>query len=59
MEVVQHSYAIRVAQSACLLQVGDNISACDTFSEVAVSEPMFIYSANIQAIGLTLNLGMR
>ena len=38
MEVVQHSYAIRVAQSACLLQVGDNISACDTFFEVAVSE---------------------
>ena len=47
MEVVQHSYAIRVAQSACLLQVGDNISACDTFAELGVPEPEFSDSANI------------
>ena len=56
MEVVQHSHAIRVAQSACLLQVGDNISACDTFAELAVPEPSD--SANTQAITLTLNTGM-
>jgi len=56
MEVVQHSHAIRGAQSACLLQVGDNISACDTFAELAV--PELSNSANIQAITLTLNTGM-
>ena len=56
MEVVQHSHAIRVAQSACLLQVGDNISACDTFAELVV--PEFSDSANIQAIALTLKTGM-
>ena len=55
MEVVQHSHAIRVAQSACLLQVGDNISAY-TFAELAV--PELSNSANIQAITLTLNTGM-
>ena len=58
MEVVQHSHAIRVAQSACLLQVGDNISACDTFAELAVPDPEFSDSANIQTIALTLNTGM-
>ena len=56
MEVVQNSHAIRVTQSACLLQVGDNISACDTFAELAV--PELSISANIQAITLTLNTGM-
>ena len=58
MEVVQHSHAIRVTQSACLLQVGDNISACDTFAELAVPDPEFSDSANIQTIALTLNTGM-
>ena len=53
---MQHSHAIRVTQSACLLQVGDNISACDTFAELA--EPELSNSANIQAITLTLNTGM-
>ena len=47
MEVVQNSHAIRVTQSACLLQVGDNISACDTFAELGVPEPEFSDSANI------------
>ena len=47
MEVVQHSHAIRVTQSTCLLQVGDNISACDTFAELAVPDPEFSDSANI------------
>ena len=56
MEVVQNSHAIRVTQSTCLLQVGDNISACDTFAELAV--PELSISANIQAITLTLNTGM-
>ena len=56
MEVVQHSHAICIAKSACLLQVGDNISARDTFAELAVPEP--IDSANTQPITLTLNTGM-
>ena len=56
MEVVQHSHAIRVAQSACLLQAGDSISACDTFAELAVPKPS--NSANTQAIELTVNTGM-
>ena len=34
----------------------DNISACDTFAEVDVSEPSD--SAKTQAIVLTLNTGM-
>lgn len=39
MEVVQQSHAIRLAQSVCLLQAGDNISACDTFAELATPAP--------------------
>ena len=36
--------------------MGDNISACDTFAELAV--PELTNSANIQAIALTLNMDM-
>ncbi|MFT7178731.1 MAG: type IV pilus assembly protein PilA [Oceanospirillaceae bacterium] len=39
MEVVQHSHAIRVAQSACLLQAGGDITACDAFSKLVVPKP--------------------
>ena len=56
MEVVQHSHAIRVAQSACLLQVGDDISACDTFAKLAVPAPSA--SNNTLSITLTASTGM-
>jgi len=56
MEVVQHSHAIRVAQSACLLQAGDDISACDTFVELAVPAPST--SDNTQSVGLSATSGM-
>ena len=55
MEVIQHSHAIRVAQSACLLQVGDNIGACDTFTELTLPSPSA--STNIQSITLTETTG--
>lgn len=55
MEVVQLSHAIRVAQSACLLQVGDDISACDTFAEIAVPAPNT--SDNTQSIGMSATNG--
>ena len=55
MEVIQHSHAIRVAQSACLLQVGDNISACDTFTKLTLPSPSA--STNIQSITLTATTG--
>ena len=53
---MQQSHAIRVAKSNCVMQVGDTISACDTFAEVAVSEPSD--SAKTQVIALTLNTRM-
>ena len=56
MEVVQHSHAIRVAQSACLLQAGDGISACDTFGELAVPAPGT--SDNTQSVGLSATSGI-
>ena len=55
MEVVQHSHAIRVAQSVCLLQAGDDISACDTFGELAVPAPST--SDNTQSIRLSATSG--
>jgi type IV pilus assembly protein PilA len=56
MEVVQHSHALRVAQSACLLQAGEDISACDTFAELAM--PTARPSDNTQSIGLSSTSGM-
>ena len=56
MEVVQHSHAIRVAQSACLLQVGEDISACDTFGELAIPAPNA--SDNTQSVGLSAANGI-
>lgn len=55
MEVVQLSHAIRVAQSACLLQVGENISACDTFAELAMPVPQA--SDNTQSINILATNG--
>jgi type IV pilus assembly protein PilA len=55
MEVIQHSHAIRVAQSACLLQVGNKISACDTFTKLTLPSPSA--STNIQSITLTETTG--
>ena len=56
MEVVQHTHAIRVAQSACLLQAGDSVSACDTFGELAMPEPLI--SDNTQSIGVSATSGI-
>jgi prepilin-type N-terminal cleavage/methylation domain-containing protein len=55
MEVVQHSHAVRVAQSACLLQVGDDLIACDTFAELAIPSPNS--SNNMQSITLASTNG--
>lgn len=56
MEVVQHTHAIRVAQSACLLQAGDNVSACDTFGELAM--PASLATDNTQSIGVSATSGI-
>jgi type IV pilus assembly protein PilA len=56
MEVVQHSHALRVAQSACLLQAGEDISSCDTFAELAM--PSASSSNNTQSIELSSTSGM-
>ena len=56
MEVVQQSHAIRVAQSVCLLQAGDELGACDTFGELAVPAPST--SDNTQSIRLSASNGM-
>ncbi|MGY8905850.1 MAG: pilin [Pseudomonadales bacterium] len=56
MEVVQHTHAIRVAQSACLLQAGDNVSACDTFGELAMPAPLA--TDNTQSIGVSATSGI-
>ena len=55
MEVVQHSHALRIAQSACLLQAGEDISACDTFAELAM--PAASSSDNTQSITLSSSSG--
>jgi len=51
MEVVQLSHAVRIAQSACLLQAGEKLSACDTFAELAYPAPKT--SDNTQSISMT------
>jgi len=56
MEVVQLSQAIRVAQSACLLQVGEDVSACDTFAELATPAPK--PSDNTQSIIISPTSGL-
>jgi type IV pilus assembly protein PilA len=56
MEVVQHSHALRVAQSACLLQAGEDISSCDTFAKLAM--PSASSSNNTQSIELSSTSGM-
>lgn len=55
MEVVQRSHALRIAQSACLLQAGEDISACDTFAELAM--PAASSSDNTQSITLSSSSG--
>jgi len=56
MEVVQQSHGVRIAQSACLLQAGENLSACDTFAELAYPAPAA--SDNTQSITITASSGV-
>lgn len=51
MEVVQLSHAVRIAQSACLLQAGEKLNACDTFAELAYPAPK--ESDNTKSISMT------
>lgn len=39
MEVVQQTQAVRLSQAACLLQEGNNLSACDAFDELTLDAP--------------------
>ena len=56
MEVVQQSHSVRVAQSACLLQSGEDLSKCDSFGEIALPAP--VTSDNTASIGLTPTTGI-
>ncbi|MDP6968138.1 MAG: prepilin-type N-terminal cleavage/methylation domain-containing protein [Gammaproteobacteria bacterium] len=39
MEVVQQSQAVRISQAACLMAAGQNLTACDSYTEVALQAP--------------------
>ncbi|HCH32454.1 MAG TPA: pilus assembly protein TapA [Oceanospirillaceae bacterium] len=56
MEVVQQSHGVRIAQSACLLQAGENLTACDTFAELAYPAPAA--SDNTKSLTLAASTGV-
>ncbi|MDC9719540.1 MAG: prepilin-type N-terminal cleavage/methylation domain-containing protein [Gammaproteobacteria bacterium] len=56
MEVVQQSHSVRIAQSACLMQSGESIQSCDSFSELAITSPKS--STNTQGVSLTTSSGI-
>ncbi|HIG36319.1 MAG TPA: prepilin-type N-terminal cleavage/methylation domain-containing protein [Oceanospirillaceae bacterium] len=56
MEVVQQSHGVRIAQSACLLQAGENLTACDTFAELAYPAPAA--SDNTQSLTVAASTGV-
>ena len=39
MEVVQLSQAVRIPQAACLMAAGQDLTACDSYAEVALQAP--------------------
>ena len=39
MEVVQLSQAVRISQAACLMAAGQDLTACDSYAEVALQAP--------------------
>ena len=56
MEVVQQSHGVRIAQSACLLQAGENLAACYTFTELAYPAPPA--SDNTQSLTVAATTGV-
>jgi type IV pilus assembly protein PilA len=56
MEVVQLSHGVRVAQAACLLQAGHDITLCDTYTELAISTPSA--TDNTLSVELTATTGV-
>ena len=39
MEVVQQTQSVRISQAACLLSAGQDLTACDSFDELALQAP--------------------
>ena len=39
MEVVQQSQAVRISQAACLMAEGQDLTACDSYAEIALQAP--------------------
>ena len=40
LEVVQHTQAVRISQAACLMAAGQNLTACDSYTELALQAPV-------------------
>ena len=51
MEVVQQTQSVRISQAACLMTVGQELSACDSFAELALQAPLA--SDNTASVSLT------
>ena len=56
MEVVQQTQAVRLSQAACLLQAGNNLSACDAFDELTLDAPAA--TVNTTSVAITGNTGI-
>jgi len=51
MEVVQQTQSVRISQAACLMTVGQELSACDSFAELALQAPSA--SDNTASVSIT------
>ena len=51
MEVVQQAQSVRISQAACLMTVGQELSACDSFTELALQAPTA--SDNTASVSIT------
>ena len=56
MEVVQQTQAVRLSQAACLLQAGNNLSACDAYDELTLNAPAA--TNNTASVDITGNTGI-
>ena len=52
LEVVQHTQAVRISQAACLMVAGQNLTACDSYTELALQAP--VATANTAQVTISL-----
>ena len=56
MEVVQQTQAVRISQSACLMQAGQDLTECDSFAELALQAPNA--TDNTASVGVAVTTGV-